>query len=133
MRISGASAATVRQLGRYAMVGLFSNAIGYLIYLLLTSLGLTPKVAMTLLYATSATVSYFGNRRLTFSFAGGLISSGARYLIAHAAGYLLNFAILTVFVDRLGYAHQLVQGIAILIVAVFLFVSFKFFVFKSGS
>ena len=133
MQTNSPHKSTALQLCRYAIVGVASNAVAYLLYLLLTHFGLMPKAAMTFVYTVSATVGYFGNRQLTFSFTGDVFGSGIRYLMAHAAGYLLNLIILTVFVDNLGYPHQLVQAIAILVVALFLFISFKFFVFKPSS
>lgn len=120
---------SLRQMLRYAVVGIANNSIGYLIYLLLTQLGAAPKLTMTLLYCAGATLGYAGNRRFTFAHRGNVMASGQRYLLAHFLGYLMNLAILIVFVDRLGYPHQWVQAAAIFIVAVFLFIAFKFFVF----
>ena len=112
-------------------MGAASNAAGYLLYLLVTHLGLAPKVAMTFLYSVGATAGFIGNRALTFSYKGGTIGSGLRYLIAYAIGYFMNLAILIVFVDMFGYPHQLVQAAAVLVVAAFLFVALKFFVFRT--
>lgn len=123
---------SVTQLLRYAFVGLLSNMAGYLAYLAFTYLGGTPKITMTLLYGVGATVGFFGNRSLTFEHRGNIISAGFRYVIAHCIGYFLNLSILIVFVDKLGYAHQWVQAIAIFIVAAFLFLAFKVFVFPVG-
>lgn len=120
-----------RQLTRYAFVGLASNLAGYLVYLLLTYLGTTPKLTMTALYAAGATIGFFGNRTLTFEHRGGVLSAGFRYLLAHVLGYLLNLVILVVFVDSLGYPHQAVQAVAIFVVAAMLFVLFKAFVFPA--
>lgn len=117
------------QLFRYALVGITSNSIGYAVYLLFTSLGASPKVTMTLLYGLGATIGFLGNRNLTFVHKGSIFGSGIRYAIAHLFGYLINLALLVVFVDKIGYAHQFVQAVAIFIVATFLFIAFKFFVF----
>lgn len=121
----------VKQLLIYVFIGFASNVLGYLVYLLITHLGLAPKFAMTVLYGACASAGFFGNRSLTFSYKGGMISSGLRYLVAHFVGYLMNLAILIVFVDKLGYPHQLVQAMAVFIVAAYLFVSFKLFVFRT--
>jgi putative flippase GtrA len=58
-------------------------------------------------------------------------AAGWRYLIAHGLGYLINLTIQIIMVDHLGYAHQLAQAFGICVVAVFLFVLFKYFVFVS--
>ena len=121
---------TIVQLFRYGIVGLCSNGIGYCCYLLITWLGLEPKVAMTLLYGVGALVSFFCNRSFTFSHKGGLRSAGLRYMMAHLMGYGINYAFLFFFVDQLGYAHEIVQAVAVFVVAFFLFISFKLFVFR---
>jgi putative flippase GtrA len=120
---------SVRQMACYALVGIVSNCAGYLVYLGVTHLGVSPKMTMTFLYSIGATISFLGNRRLTFSHKGSLLGSGVRYFLAQLVGYFINLAILLVFVDKFGFPHQVIQGIAILIVAVFLFLTFKFFVF----
>jgi putative flippase GtrA len=120
---------SISQLFRYALVGFLSNVAGYLVYLALTYIGGTPKVIMTVLYVVGAAVGFFGNRNLTFEYEGSIMRAGGRYIIAHGAGYTINLSILILFVDKLGYAHQWVQAVAIFIVAAFLFLAFKVFVF----
>jgi putative flippase GtrA len=120
---------SITQIFNYAIVGLVSNFAGYMVYLLITYLGSTPKITMTILYGVGAAVGFWGNRNLTFAHNGSLLGAGVRYVLAHCLGYFINLAILVVMVDKLGYAHQLVQAIAILVVAAFLFLIFKFFVF----
>jgi putative flippase GtrA len=120
----------MRQLIRYGLVGVVSNLIIYFVYLLITYLGVEPKTAMTLVYIIGASIGFIGNRKWTFAHRGDFTSAALRYVLAHLFGYLLNFLILFTFVDRLGYAHQWVQAVAIIIVAGFLFIVFKNFVFR---
>jgi putative flippase GtrA len=120
------------QLFRYGLVGIANNIAGYMFYLLITHLGLQPKVAISFLYPMGAVIGFWGNRHLTFEYNGSLLGSSVRYIIAHSAGYLINLAILIVMVDKLGYPHQWIQIVAIFIVAAFLFLAFKFFVFKKS-
>ena len=124
---------TLRQLLKYGVIGVISNATGYFIYLIITYFGAPPIFAMTLLYAVGAAVGFFGNRRLTFSYKGSMVGSGFRYILVHLTGYCINLTILVEFVDQLGYPHEIVQAIAIFVVAAFLFLMFKFFVFRSSS
>lgn len=129
----GKTGKTRGQLLRYALVGLLSNVSGYLVYLLVTYLGTPPKIAMTLLYAVGALLGFLGNRSVTFRHDGNAWSAGARYLVAHLLGYLANLAMLIVFVDRLGYPHQVVQAAAVFVVAGMLFLMFKYFVFHEQA
>lgn len=118
---------------RYALVGLLTNAGGYAIYLFITWLGVTPKMAMSLLYFVGVIMGFFWHRQWAFSHQGNALASLLRYGLSHILGYGLNFIILMLFVDALDYQHQLVQGVAILAVAVFLFLLFRFFVFSRDN
>ena len=97
---------------------------------MITYLGIEPKSAMTLVYIAGVILGYIGHRNWTFGHKGAMLGSGARYFIAHLIGYLINFLILLTFVDKLGYAHQWVQAAAIIVVAMFLFLAFRYFVFR---
>jgi putative flippase GtrA len=119
----------MRQLIRYGLVGVATNLAMYVVYLLITYLGVEPKKAMTLVYLVGASIGFIGHRNWSFSHRGSAINSAIRYIAAHLSGYVLNLLILVVFVDRLGYAHQVVQGVAIIVLAMYLFVVFKYFVF----
>jgi putative flippase GtrA len=120
----------ISQLFRYGLIGITVNLVSYLAYLFITYLGGTPKLTMSVLYVVAAFVSFLGNRNLTFAHKGGFLGSGLRFSIAHLLGYLINLGLLFVLVDKYAYPHQLVQVCAIIIVAIFLFLTFKFFVFS---
>jgi putative flippase GtrA len=120
----------VGQFTRYAVVGLVSNATLYLLYLAVTALGVAPKVAMTVLYGLIVLQTFIFNKRWSFRDRGPEGAALVRYCIAYASGYVLNFLILTVFVDRLGFAHQYVQGVAILLIAVYLFLLQRIWVYR---
>jgi putative flippase GtrA len=85
---------------------------------------------MTVLYFLGAIIGYFGNRDFTFTYEGSFLGSGSRYIIAHLIGYFINLIILIIFVDFYMYPHQWVQAVAIFLVAGFLLIAFKYFVFK---
>ena len=116
-------------LGKYGLVGFLNNLLGYLIYILVTWFWLDPKIAVTLMYPIGAVTAYFGHARYSFSYKGNHLHSIVRYIIAHLIGYATNIGILHLFWSRLGYPHQLVQAVAIMVVAVILFLLFRYFVF----
>lgn len=60
---------------------------------------------------------------------GDTFRSIIRFLLAYFVGYLINLALLLEFSDRLGYSYQLVQAGAIVLIALYFFVTLKFFVF----
>lgn len=119
----------MKQLLRYASVGLVANLIAYFVYLALTFFSVEHKIAMTAVYVSGLIASYLGNSRWTFTQRRGTLSTMIGYGCAHACGYIVNFSLLYVFVDVYGYPHQIVQAAAIVIVAGFLFVVFKTLVF----
>lgn len=122
-----------QQFIRYAAVGLAANALAYLIYLALTILGLGHKLAMTLVYGASVLQTFFLNKKWSFSFAGATNPALVRYLIAYAGGYVVNFLALWELVDRVGWPHQWVQAVTIVVVAVLLFAAQRYWVFPQGS
>lgn len=123
----------LRQLIRYGIVGLSQNAVGYGLYLLLTWWGLDPKLVVGICYPLAMLVSFLGNRKYTFDHQGGMAAAGVRYILAHAGGYAINLGLLYVCVDIYGMPHQLVQLAAIFLVAAFLFITFKLYVFRNTA
>lgn len=127
------SGKTFQQFISYVCIGVLTNVLGYTVYLFLTYLWGAPKLTMTLLYFVGASIGFLANRRFTFRHKGHIGVAGARYLLVQLAGYLLNLVLLLLFVDWLGLAHQLVQAIAVVVVAIFLFFLLRFFVFAPLS
>jgi len=114
-----------QQLAGFSFVGACSNLLGYGVYLMLVANGIDPKIAITLLY--------FGNKRLTFRDTGNVLSSGARYLAVYFVGYLLNLFLIFWLVDRMGFPSQIIQAVAILLVAIVLFAMLRTLVFRPSA
>jgi len=121
----------IQEFFRYGLVGLFLNAAMYFFYLILTSFYISPLSTVLLLYPLGILVGFYVHRGLTFN------SSSqkwrffvlTKFVFLHLIGFFLNLLLLYVFFKRLGYPHQLVQLASIFIIAVFLFISIKLFVF----
>ena len=120
---------TIRQFVAYALIGICTNAVGYAIYLFATHVWGAPKITMTVLYIVGAYSGFIANRRFTFQHDGSMGVAGGRYIVMQLIGYLINFGMLLVFVDVLNFPHQIVQAIAIGVVAIFLFVVLRLYVF----
>lgn len=114
---------------RFIIVGLVSNIVLYLIYLLITALGVRYKIAMTMLYVIGTLQTFVFNARWTFKHTGHNKASLIKYVVAYGACYLINISALIVFVDRIGLPHQVVQGVMILTITVVMFLLQKFWVF----
>lgn len=120
------------QLFRYAVVGQLSNILLYGAYLLLTWLGVEPKIAMTLVYAVGVVQTFFFNKHWSFSHRGVYGAAFTRYCLAYALGYAMNFFAFLWMVDRLKYPHQLVQAVMIIVVAATLFLLQRYWVFPQS-
>lgn len=117
-----------KQVIRYIIVGVASNTIAYLLYLVLTQLGVGHKAAMSCIYVIGAAINFYLNRKWTFRAVQSVRAGLARYLVAIALGYLLNLAWLYLFVDLLGWQHELVQAAAIVVIAIYFFMINKHYV-----
>ena len=117
------------QLLRFAIVGIVSNTLLFLMYLVLTKLGMGHKLAMSTLYIVGVTQTFVFNKRWSFKHRGAVRVALFRYWAVYVMGYFLNLSVLLIFVDQMGLPHQLVQGIMILVLAILLFVAQKFWVF----
>ncbi len=118
------------QFTRYVIVGLVSNAILYLGYLALTAFGMGHKLAMTVLYVLGVCQTFFFNRSWSFQDSGRIQGAFVKYVTVYGTDYTINWSLLWLFVDELGLPHQVVQGILIFVVAVFIFLSLRFWVFN---
>lgn len=116
------------QVIRYIIAGAAINGISYILYLVLTSLGVGHKMAMSSLYIIGMMVNFLVNRRWTFRGTGAVSAGLARFLVAITVGYMLNLIGLFLFVDVAGWPHELVQAGAIVVIAVYFFIINKHYV-----
>lgn len=128
---AGATSNILLQFLRYGVVGVASNALLYVGYLGLTWAGVGHKSAMTLLYAIGVLQTFAFNRGWTFRHEGCARGTLWRYVTAYTLGYLLNLVGLVLLVDWVSWPHQIVQGVMILVVACFLFLLQRQWVFPA--
>lgn len=118
-----------QQFIRYVFVGLISNAFLYGIYILLTSLGTGPKLAMSLFYGLGVIQTFVFNKQWSFRFNGASAPALMQYVTAYALGYVINFSALMLLVDKMGLSHQWVQGVMIIVIAIMLFLAQRYWIF----
>ncbi|WP_245448044.1 GtrA family protein [Neorhizobium sp. T6_25] len=124
---------SIFQLVRFGVVGLLTNAFGYILYLIATFAGIPPKLAMSILYLLGVFMSFAANRRWVFIHAGEQQGALFRYGTIYGIGYALNYSILYVFVDKLHYSHIYVQAFGIISVAAFAYVASSIYTFPSTN
>lgn len=121
------------QIIRYVIVGVLNNLCGYILYLLLTWVGLDPKMVVSMLYPIGALTAYWGHARFSFNTYGLKPNAIRRFIVAHILGFLVNLMMLVIMVDFYGYSHALIQMLAIVTVAGVLFILFRYYVFVGES
>ncbi len=121
----------LQKISRFIVVGIISNGIGYGVYLLITWLGVPYKIAMTLLYCVGVTMSYLGNKKFTFADTQAIRMTIIKFLMAYIVGYIVQYVILYVLVDRLMIFHAYAQLVGAIVVAGYLFIALRFFVFNT--
>ncbi|WP_420791187.1 GtrA family protein [Enterovibrio gelatinilyticus] len=120
-----------RQFLKFAVVGISSNALIFVLYVSIVHFGGTPKITMTILYVLSVVFSFLANAAWTFEYENNKKSALPRYIVSHMIGYGVNFMLLSIFVDLLHYDHRYIQAVSIVLVALILFLLNKYFVFTS--
>lgn len=125
--------AAAGQFARFAVVGVVSNAALFLMYLLMTQLGLGHKLAATVAYVLGVLQTFVFNRSWSFRHPGRPGPALGRYVATYALGYAVNIVGLCLFVDLAGLQHQWVQGVMIVTVAACLFLLQKFWVFPDAG
>jgi putative flippase GtrA len=117
------------QLIRYGVVGVVSNVFTYIVYLLMTYLGVEPKIAMTFVFIVGASIGFAGNKKWTFAYQDNSSKTALRFLVAYGIAYILNLFCMWVAVDRMGIPHYLVQAVNIVVIAALLFIAQKYWIF----
>lgn len=133
----GASAAArmlaLRELGRFAVVGVLNTAFGYAIFWVgLRVLGLTAPLANTLSYAISLCLAFVLTQRYVFRAATAQGGAPWRFLVAFAIAFAINQAVLWLLL-ALAWRAEIAQMGAMVSYTIVFFILNKFFVFRRQS
>ena len=118
---------------RFGIVSLTSNVLLCLLYLLLTSLDLDPKLVITFSYAIHLSWTFILNKRWSFSLHGNLGQSLPRFLFLYGMLYFNNLIILKLLVDILQFSHLLVQAGVVVAYVPIIFLAQRYWVFHNNS
>ena len=118
---------------RFGIIGLTSNVILYLFYLVLTALSLDPKLVITFSYIVSLAWTFMFNKQWSFSHQGDWRRSSARFLILYGMLYCINLIILLVLVDAFEFSHVLVQAGVFVVYIPIVFLVQRYWVFRNDS
>ncbi len=118
------------QLIRFALVGVISNGVAYVTYLLM-ALMMRPVVAMTVLYGVAFLMSFLGNRTFTFKHKSRLVPTVFRFTAMHVLLFTFQYSLHSYFVSVLGYPHQAVQAVSTIVIGVLSYTISRIFVFRT--
>jgi putative flippase GtrA len=117
-----------KQLVRFILVGLASNAVAFVTYLIMAEL-VRPIVAMSVLYGIGFVISFIGNKSFTFNSSANVVKTAMRFTLMHSVLFSLQYIIHNYFVLSLGMPHQVVQVGSVVIMGVLSYVISRKLVF----
>lgn len=117
----------------FAVIGVTTNGLLYMAYVLLTAVGMGPKIAMTLLFAAGVAWTYALNRIYTFRHPGEMRRSAIRYLGVYAVAYAGNLASMYILVDVARLPHRIVMLSLIAVTALATFAVQRLWVFAEHA
>lgn len=118
-----------RQIIRYGINGVLVNLTLYGLYFVITTLGVGHKVAASLTYGIGVLLSFLAHRTWTFRSQGHWTRESVRFVATYLSGYAVQLLGLFLLVDGLGMDHRIAQALMILVVAAFLFILQRMWVF----
>ncbi len=120
-----------KQFIRYVIVGSITNVAGFLAYILVTSLGVSPILTISIFYLIYICLTFYFNKTSSFGHHGQRAVSAMRYLIVYCVCYILNVILLAYFNSYLGFSHLIVQAGATVSIVPLLFVALRYWVFRA--
>lgn len=124
---------TRKQFIRYVIVGLSANVTGFLLYIFVTSFGVSPILTVSIFYLIYICLTFYFNKTWSFDHHGQRTVAAMKYLFAYFVSYVLNVILLAYFNSYLGFSHIVVQAAAVVPIAALLFLMQKYWVFQKKS
>jgi putative flippase GtrA len=121
-----------KELFRFALVGISTVAIAYMIYRGLASLGLDKNISNGTAYACGVFLSFFANKTWTFNSANNSHTS-FRFLLLHCGSLFACVSINAIAYHLLGaltYKFEIAFLLSIMTSTLINFVGMKFYVFS---
>jgi|TARA_B110000483_G_scaffold123393_1_gene148557 putative flippase GtrA len=121
----------ISQIIKYGSVGFVTNALGYMVYIVIANIiGVSPPVAAIISGFLVISLSFYLNKRFSFGNNSKSISMAVNYYILYVSAILFHSFIIFIFSNVLGFAHEIIAGISIILISCSLFLIQKFLLFK---
>jgi len=118
-----------RSIYRFPIVGLINTFIGLLVIYLCKIIGLDDVVSNVAGYSVGIFVSFFLNKKWTFSYRGSNFSAVLKFSVVTAVAYVLNLLVVLFLLDVVGINGFLAQAAAVPIYAFATYFGYRWFVF----
>lgn len=122
-----------KEILNYYTIGAVVNCSGYLIFLLLISVGGEHKLIASLLYILGVIASYWLNGQFVFNRSKPTNFRFFRVAIMLLGGYLLNMVLLHVFVDMYHFSAAKIQLVSIILISMYFYIVNKYYVHRDES
>ncbi len=116
----------VRQVGSFGIVGLLATGIHFIVFSILSALGVDPILSNMVAFCCAVPVSFYGNRSLTFKVDGNI----ARFIVMSLCGFGINHANVWIVTRYLGLPWTFSLPGILLAVPAFSFIVSKFWVYQ---
>lgn len=118
---------------RFVLVGGFNAGVSYIIYSLICLIAGEQfyQASLATAWVISSVVSFTTQRSFVFNIKGNLIKQYFKCCTTWVFSYIINATLLEIFVQKLQINVYVSQIIATAICAIFTYILFKFFAFRS--
>ncbi|MFA6002215.1 MAG: GtrA family protein [Thermoleophilia bacterium] len=118
---------------RFLLVGSWNTAVGFLLFIVLFELlhdVIHYSVILTIGYVIAISQAYICYKFLVFKTKGNYLREYLRFYLVYAVAFLLNLAMLPVFVEVLKISPIVSQGVIVMITVIISYVGHKRFSFS---
>ena len=121
------------QLVKFGLIGICINLLVYLIYIFLANvLAIYPPISAILAGMSVTPIGFQLNKKYIFESANGRTSLVFKYYILYMFTILMNGVNIWIFSTILGFPHEIVAGISIVVLAFSSFLIQKFCIFSKS-
>ena len=122
---------SLNQIIRYSSVGIITNAMGYILYIGVANIiGLNPPIAAIFSGFMVIGVSYYLNKHFSFKHNSKGSNLAIKYYVLYISAILVHSFAIFLFSNILGFAHEFIAGISLIIISCSLFIIQKNILFN---
>lgn len=122
-----------RSIVRFPIVGLINTFIGLLVIYLAKYSGLDDIASNLIGYSVGICISFFLNRKWTFSHEGSILPTALKFSVVTVVAYIANLLVVVFLLDEIRLNSFLAQAAAVPVYAAMTYVGYRWFVFPEKT